>query len=51
MLYKTYLDGSGAQLEVLAVAQGLAGGHHNGVARVHTQRIEILHVAHYEKQQ
>mmetsp|Transcript_11119 Transcript_11119/g.20610 ORF Transcript_11119/g.20610 Transcript_11119/m.20610 type:complete len:955 (+) Transcript_11119:141-3005(+) len=41
-----HLDGGGPELEVLAVAQGLGRGHHDGVARVHPQRVEVFHVAH-----
>lgn len=46
-----YLDGGGAQFKVLAVAQSLTGGHHNGVTRVHTQGVEVLHITHCDYQE
>jgi len=42
------LDGCGSQDVVLHVGQGLAGCHHDGLARVDTEGIYILHVANLQ---
>lgn len=41
-----HLDGRVAQHEVLGVIERLAGCHHDGLARVDAQRVQVLHVAH-----
>lgn len=41
-----HLKGGGPELEVLAVGEGLRGGHHDRVPRVHAQRVKVLHIAH-----
>ena len=39
------LDGEGAEFVVLGVCERLRGGNDDGLARVDTQRVEVLHVA------
>ena len=41
-----HLHGCAPQHEVLGVVKGLAGRHHDGLARVDPQRVQVLHVAH-----
>lgn len=41
-----HLDGSFSQHVVLSVAQSLRWGQYDRISRVHTQGVEVLHVAH-----
>ena len=38
------LDGEGAQFVIFGVGERLAGGHHNRLARMDAQRVEVLHI-------
>ena len=40
-----YLDGEGAELVVVAVAQGLGRGHDYGFAGMDAERVEVFHIA------
>ena len=40
------LDGHGAQHVVLCVGESLRGSYDNGLSRVDTQGVHVLHIAH-----
>mmetsp|Transcript_59704 Transcript_59704/g.176908 ORF Transcript_59704/g.176908 Transcript_59704/m.176908 type:complete len:576 (+) Transcript_59704:1946-3673(+) len=41
-----HLDGRLSEHEIFPIRESLGGRHHDGISRVDTQRVEILHVAH-----